>query len=220
MHDEQSDDLTPEETGRLAALPRETAPPPELEERVVAGLRAQGTIRAGGGAAWKNAAAVAAMLLLAVSLGYVAGLRAGTPDPTDISPGTAPTADDSPDLGPADGRSTFALLVYGPATPPLAPRDPQQEADAVADAMAWAEELAAAGVLTAAEKLRDETGRLLTRDGTAVPTTPPGSIDDLVLGGFFMIRATDYDDAQRIAAGCPLLRYGDIMIEVRAIEDI
>ena len=104
MHDEQSDDLTPEETDRLAALPRETAPPPELEERVVAGLRAQGTIRAGGGGAWKNAAAVAAMLLLAVSIGYAAGLRAAQ-DPADISPGPAPAADDSPDLGPADGRS-------------------------------------------------------------------------------------------------------------------
>ena len=40
-----------------------------------------------------------------------------------------------------------------------------------------------------------------------------------MLGGFFVIRAEDYDEAQRIAADCPLLRYGSI-IEIRAFEEL
>ena len=197
MRNENDDDLTPDELRLLAALPGEATPPPELEERVVAGLRHQGDIRPR--PAWKKTVVVAAMLLVSVSLGYIAGLRSGT------SP--APAAN----TGPA-----FALLVYDPV---LAASEAQVQA-ATVEASAWAGELAAVGVFRGAEKLRDDGLRLQMRDGTVELTTefpPPG--DELVLGGFFMIRADNYADARRIASSCPLLRYGSI-IEIRAVDDV
>ena len=54
MQDDYEDDLTADEKEALAALPDEAAPPPELEERVVAGLVALGMIRRGG---WPKIAA-------------------------------------------------------------------------------------------------------------------------------------------------------------------
>ena len=197
MRNENDDDLTPDEMELLAALPGEATPPPELEERVVAGLRNQGDIRPR--PAWKGKAAVAAMLLVSVSLGYIAGLR------SSLSPPPAT------DTGPV-----FALLIYDPV---LAAPEAQGQA-AVAEASAWAGELAEVGVFRGAEKLRDDGLRLGMLDGAVELSgefPPPG--DELVLGGFFMIRADNYDDAQRIASSCPLLRYGSI-IEIRAVEDI
>ncbi len=197
MRNEDDDDLTPDEMEALAALPGTATPPPELEERVVAGLRNQGDIRPR--PAWKRTAAVAAMLLVSVSLGYFAGLRSGTSTPPAI------------DSGP-----TFALLIYDPV---FAAPEAQMQA-AVAEARAWAGELAEVGVFRGAEKLRDDGLRLEMRDGAvelAAEFPPPG--DELVLGGFFLIRADNYDEAQRIASSCPLLRYGSI-IEIRAVEII
>ena len=164
---------------------------------MVAGLRKQGDIRPR--PAWKKMAAVAAMLLVSVSLGYIAGIRSGD--------SSAPTADTGP---------LFALLVYDPIL-----RVPEAQVQAaVAEASAWAGELAEVGVFRGAEKLRDDGLRLSMRDGAVELSTefpPPG--DELVLGGFFMIQADNYDDAQRIASSCPLLRYGSI-IEIRAVEAV
>ena len=197
MRNENDDDLTADETELLAALPGEATTPPELEERVVAGLRNQGDIRPR--PAWKRMAAAVAMLLVSVSLGYIAGLRSSPLPP----PAT-------------DTRPAFALLIYDPV---LAAPEAQVQA-AVAEASAWAGELAEVGVFEGAEKLGDDGLRLRMRDGAvelAAEFPPPG--DELVLGGFFVIRADNYDDAQRIASSCPLLRYGSV-VEIRAIENI
>ena len=200
MRDDNERDLelTAEEAAALAGLRHETAPPPELEDRVVAALRRRGLIRAQ--RAWTRAAAIAATLLLALAVG-LSGFWLGARSGTSFGSG-APAA------------LTFALLVYDPVagTPAVA------GGDAVAEATAWATELARQGVLTHAEKLRDDGRRLTLRDGAvqlidAFP--PPG--DDLVLGGFFLIRAAGYEEAQRIAADCPLLRHGST-IEIRAFD--
>lgn len=230
MPDEREDDLRPEHEEALAGLRRAVEPPAELEERVVAELAGRGMIRrASGQGRW---AAMAAVLLLAAALGYAAGWRAGTrsapgaPAPAD---GTGPAATaDSGDAPGAPGRAgasgsetgtdltTFALLVYDPAA-----GLPDEELDAaVTEASAWAAELAEAGVLVAGEKLRDEGSRLELRGGEvrlAADFPPPD--EELVLGGFFMIRAAGVDEARRIAAQCPLLRFGST-IEIRAIEEI
>lgn len=203
MHDDDDRDveLTREETARLAALAPGAAPPAELEERVVAALRRRGMIRSGGGGV--RVAALAAGLLLALAAGYAGfwlGSRSGPP----------------PDAGAAGGQPTFALLVFDPVTGTPA----GQGGDAVAEASAWAAELARDGVLAHAEKLSAGGRRVLLRDGQVqrAPDFPPPD-EELVLGGFFLIRAANYEEAQRIAAACPLLRYGST-IEIRAFEEV
>jgi len=198
MQDDCRDDLTPEQRALLEALPQEAAPPPELEERVIDALRARGLIRES--PSWAKLAALAATLVLAVSAAYLSGLRAGARQ--------APP--------PAAAQATYALMIFDPVAGP----PPEEGATAVAEAARWAGELAAAGTLVSAEKLRDEATRLRLRDGAVERTAgfpPPG--ESLVLGGFFLIRAADDEEAKRIAADCPLLRYGSV-IEVRSFDDV
>lgn len=218
MPDEREDDLRPEHEEALAGLRRAVEPPAALEERVVAELAGRGMIRRASG--WGRWAAMAAVLLLAVALGYASGWRAGTQGPAvTADPGDAPGAPGRTGGSGSEAGTdltTFALLVYDPAA-----GLPDGELDAaVEEASAWAAELAAAGVLVAGEKLRDEGSRLELRGGEvrlAANFPPPD--EELVLGGFFMIRAAGVDEARRIAAQCPLLRFGST-IEIRAIEEI
>jgi hypothetical protein len=73
-----------------------------------------------------------------------------------------------------------------------------------------------AGRLAGAEKLEDWSGFYLSASGVeSIPFTP--GTDQL--GGFFVIRARDYDDALRTAQDHPHLRRGGT-IELRAIEDL
>lgn len=198
MRDEHRDHLTPEQRALLDGLPRETVPPAELEQRVVGALQARGLVRRS--PPWGKRAALVATFVIAVSAAYLFGLRAGA--------GELPP--------PVAAEATYALMVFDP----VGGLPSEQTSAAVAAASRWAGELAAAGTLVSAEKLRDEATRLRLRDGSVerVAGFPPTG-ESLVLGGFFLIRAADYEEAQRIAAACPLLRYGSV-IEVRAFEEV
>lgn len=67
------------------------------------------------------------------------------------------------------------------------------------------------------QKLRDREGRVVRRDGTSLAVTDgPYAESREVLGGFFVVEADDYDQAQQLVADCPHLDYGSI--EIRQIE--
>jgi hypothetical protein len=91
--------------------------------------------------------------------------------------------------------------------------------DRVAEYSAWARSLAEGGSLVSGEKLRDG-GFLMSKGGTRkleareLPGGAPGG-----LGGYFVVKADDYDAAKAIAATCPHLKYGGT-ITLRAIEDL
>lgn len=195
MRDDQGNDLTPPELEALGALAREAPPPRPLEERVVAGLKARGLIHSMGGQ--RQIAALAAALAVVVSLAFFGGFVVGE--------GRAAAS---------AGRATFALLVRDPVG-----AEPIRDADAaVRAAIAWTEELEREGLFVSGEKLRGDGFRLTPRAGAverSAGPVAPGAAD--IVGGFFLIRADDYEDAERIAATCPLLRYGST-IEVRALE--
>ena len=81
----------------------------------------------------------------------------------------------------------------------------------------WRQELADAGRLVGSEKLTDGDGRVLRRRNGGVRVLDgPYSETKEVVGGYFAIRAADYDEAVEIARGCPHLEYGTI--EVREID--
>ncbi len=90
--------------------------------------------------------------------------------------------------------------------------------DIIAAHQAWAERLAAAGQLVSGEKLTDDGGRHLRRQGAQVLASdgPYAEAHD-VIGGFYIVQAADLAAAEALAAECPH-QHGRQWIEIRAIE--
>jgi hypothetical protein len=90
----------------------------------------------------------------------------------------------------------------------------------IAAHQAWAERLAAAGQLVGGEKLTDDGGRHLRRQGEKVLVSdgPYAEAHDLI-GGFYLVQAPDLAAAEAIAAECPHLS-GRQWIEIRTVETL
>ncbi len=92
---------------------------------------------------------------------------------------------------------------------------PAQMEEIVAEYAAWAEDLARRGLLVSGRKLADDGGRHL-RAGALASDGPYAEAKD-VIGGLFIVRAGDDEQAEAQAASCPHLR-GRQWIEIRRIE--
>jgi hypothetical protein len=194
------DDAEPR-SAQLDALSPEVAPPPALEERVVAALRAEGLVGSRGAAhgfTFRRAAMAAGLLLVSV-LGFAGGRL------------TAPAAEaPSPDY--------VLLLLSGPGGEEAVPGGEMMRR--VQEYTDWYVENLERGVMVAGEKLTNEVPRVLTAGESGELRVDAGQVavgDAGFLEGFFLIRAPEDAAAQRIAAGCPHLKYGGV-IEVRRID--
>lgn len=95
---------------------------------------------------------------------------------------------------------------------------PEQIQAVIAEYVEWRHKIEGDGKYVSGEKLKDEGGKhLLGANGSLRVTDGPYTEAKEVIGGFFMISAADYDDAVRVASGCPHLKYGG-RIELREIE--
>jgi hypothetical protein len=144
------------------------------------------------------------VLLLAASVLAAAllGFGAGSWRSALAGSGRTAVANASSDTSPR-----YLLLLYDDST--SANRPTADVAKLIAEYSAWARGLRTAGQLVSAEKLRDD---LVQWYGGAVNTS-----DGARIGGFFVIRARDLADAQRIAGACPHLKHGG-RVELRAIQ--
>ena len=197
-NDDHENGLTPEERAALDSLPGELAPPAELEDRVASALHRRGLLRhegeaTGGWAHWLVPVAVAsvASLLIGIGLGFWLGTR-----PAPAVP-----------LGQQQAR--FLLLLRTPAASFNRDVPPERLRKEYA---AWGQGLAQRGIFLAGEEL-DEGGRLVR---PAAVTTGRLAEARGAVAGYFLIRASGYDDAVAIARDCPHLNYGGD-IEVRAL---
>lgn len=201
MSKELEDDLDTEERRALDLLVKETMPPPFLEERIVQALKTANLIRSprsGRRFSYPQIGiAVAASLALFV-LGAVVGTR------------WASGSSKRPDL------PEFMLVLRGSAKESQA-RSSDEIRKSVAEYSAWAGEIRKTGMLLGGEKLKDEARLLSVSDGRASVSENPAPSADSVVEGYFLIQATDYQQAVTIAAGCPHLKYGGI-VEVRQID--
>ena len=109
----------------------------------------------------------------------------------------------------------FMLLLHEP-TELLAEASPEEVREVIARYAAWAGELHEQGQLELGEKLVDEEGRWLMNDEGG-PRVEPRSEGGGV-GGFFVIRARNYEQAVAISRTCPHLAEGG-SIELRRIQD-
>jgi hypothetical protein len=97
---------------------------------------------------------------------------------------------------------------------------PDEIQNIIAKYVAWREGLAARNKLRGGGKLTDDGGRQLrTQGGKHTVTDGPYSEAQEVLGGFFMIDATNYDEALSIAETCPHLD-GRQWIEIRQVDPV
>jgi hypothetical protein len=82
----------------------------------------------------------------------------------------------------------------------------------------WGRKLREAGIIQSSDKLTDEPGRVMRREGGQIRVTDgPYSESKEVLGGYYIIEAASYDNAVEHARSCPHLDYGGT-IEVREVE--
>lgn len=85
----------------------------------------------------------------------------------------------------------------------------------MASFLAWFERLTADGTLKAGQPLMDDARIVSGRNGRAVADGPFAESKEAV-GGYFLIRAGNLDEAVAIARQCPMLEHGTA-VEVRPI---
>lgn len=86
---------------------------------------------------------------------------------------------------------------------------------------AWSAGLAERGRMVDGIKLQDDGGRVMSRSG-GKPSVRDGAYAEAkeVIGGVFVIRASDYDEAVELASDCPHIEYGTILVrEVHVLGD-
>ena len=96
---------------------------------------------------------------------------------------------------------------------------PQEVQAAIAQYQAWSERVAAQGKLKEGQKLRDGEGKVLRGHGKSLKVTDgPHSESKEIIGGFWILEASSYDEAVKLAADSPHLEHGSL--ELREIEDM
>lgn len=96
---------------------------------------------------------------------------------------------------------------------------PEEMQKVIAEYVAWRNEIEARGRLIGGQKLTDEAGRHLTLDDGEIRVTDgPYAEAKEMLGGYFAIKAADYNEAVEMSKTCPHLKYGG-RIEIRKIDN-
>jgi hypothetical protein len=94
---------------------------------------------------------------------------------------------------------------------------PEQIQQAVERFRDWSRRLAAEGRLIEGDKLTDGDARMLyKRDGSIVMDGPFTETKETI-GGYFKIKAANFEEAIEIARGCPAFDQGG-KVELRQIE--
>jgi len=190
-------DQTSREDEAVRTLYGDRSPAHALEERVVADWRhvAPRTRRPGIRPLMQAAALIVA---------FWAGTRLGTGVP---EPPRSEDEDAAQQVG-VDRvlEPRYALLIY--TDPTVSPPPPDAEAVVVNEYAAWAREVGGTGREVSGERLLDDR-RMVSPPNS----NPAGPLD---LGGYFVIQASDIEEAVELAQGHPHLRRGG-SIEVRPI---
>ncbi|WEK35012.1 MAG: YciI family protein [Candidatus Pseudobacter hemicellulosilyticus] len=105
----------------------------------------------------------------------------------------------------------FLIAIHRDIINKDASPSPEQLQAAIKPFQDWIGGIAAQNKLVSPPKRWGLDGRVVTQD--AVTEGPYAEIKES-LGGLFIVRAADYDEAVEIAKGCPLLQWG-AKVEVR-----
>lgn len=106
----------------------------------------------------------------------------------------------------------YLLVIHRDLTSKDASPSPQQMQEAIKPFQDWIGSIAAQNKLVAPPKRWDLGGKVVKQDNI-VTNGPYAEIKESI-GGMFLIRANDYDEAVEIAKGCPILKWGAV-VELR-----
>lgn len=81
--------------------------------------------------------------------------------------------------------------------------------------IAWARKLSEQGRMVAGDELKDDGRKLVAKNGQVVDG-PFTETKDLI-GGYFIIKAADYDEAVEITKECPTFAHGG-SVQIREIN--
>ncbi|MCI0414993.1 YciI family protein [bacterium] len=81
----------------------------------------------------------------------------------------------------------------------------------------WIRSVGSSGQIAGGEKLKEDGRSMQIRNGKLEIDSLRVENEQVVMGGYFLIQAANYEEALKIASGCPHLKYGG-MIEVRQID--
>jgi hypothetical protein len=100
---------------------------------------------------------------------------------------------------------------------------PEEQAERERELPVWRElneSLREAGLLVATDRLHavDSATTVRVRDDETEITDGPFAVTKEILGGYYVLRCRDLDEALKQAARIPLARYGSV--EVRPIMDV
>jgi hypothetical protein len=111
----------------------------------------------------------------------------------------------------------FLLLLHRPAST-ASGSSPEEMRERIARYRRWREEMTREGKILAGEKLVDDGGIWLGKDSRGTPMEGSNGLGERdVISGYFLIQASDYEEARSVAGGCPHLELGGT-IELRQIE--
>ena len=111
----------------------------------------------------------------------------------------------------------FLLLLHD-LPDDFADASPSEMQSIVQEYFDWRDSLDRDGKLVSSNKLQEDGGKNLTREGGSIRVTDgPYTEAKEVVGGYFLIEAADYDEAVAIARTCPHMTYGH-RIEVLAVH--
>lgn len=192
-------DLDPGEKRLLRSLPRDLPPPPHLERRLLTRLRHQRLVHRPGSTGTRRVLGLAASLAL-FAVGFATGRQttAGGPDPS------------SEVLSVRSSGSQVLMLLYEDSafSPPRSGPDLAREYGEW-----WTASLRSPSGILWADRL--SAWDTIVEGGGSRPheVTPPiGS-----LAGFFLVTVADRQEAVRVAAGSPHVRYGGRIV-LREVE--
>jgi hypothetical protein len=116
----------------------------------------------------------------------------------------------------ATPSGSFMLLVRGGVSHRDLSADQLQRQ--VERYMAWIEQLRDDGHFVAGEPL-EESGKVLSGKNGSTVTDGPFTESKEAVGGYFIIRARDLDEAVELSKGCPIFRNNGT-VEVRPIQSV
>jgi hypothetical protein len=92
-------------------------------------------------------------------------------------------------------------------------KSPEEIREIVEKYQAWLERIRASGRYVVSDKLREEGGRIVQRqEGRISVIDGPYSESKEIIGGYFTIRASSYEDAVEVVRECPFLETGSVAI--------
>ena len=214
----EEEDLHPHEPpiSDLTNLPQELPPPAGLEGQIVDRLVAKRLLihnPSRKSVLWPTRVALVAATIV---VAFVAGRMTSPGFDRGASGEAVETGQASGQAtGQASGQPTaagsrYALLLY--SAPESAPGDDGIGLDRRSEYIAWAQQTANGGRFVDGEEL----GRREVTVGVKPEAATPRPVPPSVLSGFFVVEATDFDEAVALAQNHPHVRH-DGVIRVRAI---